>query len=214
MDCTLPGSSVHRIVQAKILEWVAISFSGDLPDSGIEPITLMSPALAVGFFTSSSIFYYIKQCKKSQAQASLNGSISPCTEREGQGTECLRASSSIFFLVPRELKQHSRNHCPGRCLLINFCFSKNFVKLMRVGFISRNACIYCYCLWCKELTYWKRPWCWERLRAWEEVGDRGWDGWMASPTQWTWVWATLGESEGQRSLGCCSLWGCKESDTT
>ena len=38
-------------------------------------------------------------------------------------------------------------------------------------------------------TDWKRPWCWERLKAWE--GDsRGWDGWMASPTQWTWVWAS------------------------
>ena len=43
--------------------------------------------------------------------------------------------------------------------------------------------------WCKELTHWKRPWCWERLRAGGEGDDRGWDGWMASPTQWTWVWA-------------------------
>ena len=36
----------------------------------------------------------------------------------------------------------------------------------------------------------KRPWCWERLRA-GEVDDRGWDGWMASPTQWTWVWVNF-----------------------
>ena len=42
--------------------------------------------------------------------------------------------------------------------------------------------------WC-ELTHWKRPWCWERLKAGGEVGDRGWDGWMASPI-WTWVWAS------------------------
>ena len=42
MDCSLPGSSVHGIFQAKILEWVAISFSGDLPNPGIEP---GSPAL-------------------------------------------------------------------------------------------------------------------------------------------------------------------------
>ena len=41
--------------------------------------------------------------------------------------------------------------------------------------------------WCEELTHWKRPWCWERLKA--EGGDnRGWDGWMTSPTWWTWVW--------------------------
>ena len=42
--------------------------------------------------------------------------------------------------------------------------------------------------WCELLTHWERPWCWEGLRA-GEVGDKQWDGWMASLTQWTWVWA-------------------------
>ena len=46
--------------------------------------------------------------------------------------------------------------------------------------------------WCKEPTYWKRPWCWERLRAGREVGDRGWNGCMTSLTQWRWVWANSG----------------------
>ena len=46
--------------------------------------------------------------------------------------------------------------------------------------------------WCEEPTYWKRLWCWERLKAKGEGEDRGWDGWMASPTQWTWVWVTSG----------------------
>ena len=41
--------------------------------------------------------------------------------------------------------------------------------------------------WCEELTHWKTPWCWERLKAGREGDDRGWVGWMASPTQWTWV---------------------------
>ena len=45
---------------------------------------------------------------------------------------------------------------------------------------------------CEELTCLKRPWCWERLRAGGEGDDRGWDGWMASPTQWTWVWVDSG----------------------
>ena len=44
--------------------------------------------------------------------------------------------------------------------------------------------------WCKELTHLKRSWCWERLRAGREGEDRGWDGWMASLTWWTWVWAS------------------------
>ena len=43
--------------------------------------------------------------------------------------------------------------------------------------------------WCKELTHWKRPWCWARLKAGGEGDNKGWDGWMASPTWWTWVWA-------------------------
>ena len=42
--------------------------------------------------------------------------------------------------------------------------------------------------WYEALIHLKRPWCWERLRAGGEGDDRGWDGWMASPTQWTWVW--------------------------
>ena len=46
--------------------------------------------------------------------------------------------------------------------------------------------------WCEELTHWKRPWCWEGLGAGGEGDDKGWDGWMASPTRWTWVWVNSG----------------------
>ena len=45
--------------------------------------------------------------------------------------------------------------------------------------------------WCEELTHLKRPWCWERFKA-GEGDDRGWDGWMASPTQWRWIWVNSG----------------------
>ena len=45
---------------------------------------------------------------------------------------------------------------------------------------------------CEELTPWKRPWCWEVLGAGGEGDDRGWDGWIASPTQCTWVWVNSG----------------------
>ena len=41
---------------------------------------------------------------------------------------------------------------------------------------------------CEELSHWKRHWCWEGLGAGGEGDDRRWDGWMASPTRWTWVW--------------------------
>ena len=45
---------------------------------------------------------------------------------------------------------------------------------------------------CKELTHWKRLWCWEGLGAGGEGDNRGWDGWMASPTRWTWAWENSG----------------------
>ena len=45
---------------------------------------------------------------------------------------------------------------------------------------------------CEELTHWKRLWCWEGLGAGGEGEDRGWDGWMASLTRWTWVWVNSG----------------------
>ena len=45
--------------------------------------------------------------------------------------------------------------------------------------------------WCEELTHLKRPWCWDRLKV-GEGDDRGWDGWMASQTQWTSVWVSSG----------------------
>ena len=55
------------------------------------------------------------------------------------------------------------------------------------------------CCWCEQLTHWERPSCWEWLKAGEE-GDRGWDGWMASPIQWTKLEKILGDGEGQGSL--------------
>ena len=61
--------------------------------------------------------------------------------------------------------------------------------------------------WCEELTHLKRPWCWDRLRSGGEGDNRGWDGCMASPTQWTWVWVNsgswwwTGRSGGLQSMG-------------
>ena len=97
--------------------------------------------------------------------------------------------------------------------------------------------------WCGELTHWKRSWWWEALKAGGEGADRGWDGWMASPTRIR-VWASprrwwrtgkpsllqsMGsqrvrrdqateqeeeDSDAQRSLVHCSSKGCNELDTT
>ena len=71
-----------------------------------------------------------------------------------------------------------------------------FWRRSALGFLWRKWCwssnSNTLATWFEELTHLKRPWCWERLKVGGEGDDRGWDGWMASPTQWTWVWVNSG----------------------
>ena len=61
-----------------------------------------------------------------------------------------------------------------------------------------------FATWCEELTHWKGLQCWERLKA-GEGDNRGWDSWMASPTQSTWVWASSGSWWWKGSLSILTL---------
>ena len=65
-------------------------------------------------------------------------------------------------------------------------------KPLIIKFSSVNQYVSTLATSCEELTHWKRLWCWEGLGAGGEGDDRGWDGWMASPTRWTWVWVNSG----------------------
>ena len=69
------------------------------------------------------------------------------------------------------------------------------LKLQYFGHLMRRA------------DHLKRPWCWERLRAGGEGDDRGWDGWMASPTWWTWIWASSGSWWGTGKPGMLQCMG-------
>ena len=67
---------------------------------------------------------------------------------------------------------------------------------------------------CEELIHWKRPWCWERWRAGGEESDRGWDCWMASLAQWTWVWGNSGRQWKIRKPGVLQSMGLQRLDKT
>ena len=69
--------------------------------------------------------------------------------------------------------------------------------------------------WCEEPTHWKRPCCWERLKAGGDGNDRGWDGWMKSQIQWIWVWENYSTSWSTGKHGVLqSMGGSKEMDMT
>ena len=75
-------------------------------------------------------------------------------------------------------------------------------RLLRVPWTARRS----RATLCEELTHWKRPWCWEELGAGGEGDDRGWDGWMVSPTRWTWVWVNSRGWWWTVWPGCCDSW--------
>ena len=112
-----------------------------------------------------------------------------------------------FVLCYRSSGQEGRRLLNLRRMANIIFFKKNIYLLIWLHWIVLVAhqildlnCLYLLLLLfscqvmsrCEELTHWKRPWCWERLRARGEGGDRGWDSWMASSTQWTWVSASSG----------------------
>ena len=72
----------------------------------------------------------------------------------------------------------------------SFVFQMRNSRLVEVTYLSKYMPGDTLATWCEELTHWKRPWCWGRLKAGGEGGDRRWGRWMASPTRWTWVWVS------------------------
>ena len=89
---------------------------------------------------------------------------------------CWRRLLRVPWTARRSNQSILKEISPG-CSLEGWCWSWNSNILV---------------IWCEELTPWKRPWCWERLKVGGEGDDRGRDGWMASLTQWTWVWVSSG----------------------
>ena len=101
----------------------------------------------------------------------LQKTLNPCAIREGP----------LYLVLEKTLAS------PLDCKEIQPVHPKGNQSWVFIGMTDAETPI----LWL-QLTHWKRPWCWERLKAGGEGDDRGWDGWMASLTQRTWVWVNSG----------------------
>ena len=89
--------------------------------------------------------------------------------------------------------------CCRRLLRVPWTARRSNQSILRRSVLNINWKDWCWswssntlATWWKELTQWKRPWCWEGLKVGGEGDDRGSDGWMTSLTQWTWVWVNSG----------------------
>ena len=171
MDCSPPGFSVHGILQAITLEWVAISFSNagtwKVKVTLLNRVWLLSTPWTAAYQAPPSIGFSWQQ---------------------------------YWSGLPLPSPEIKLVNCKGNQTWIFIGRTDTAAEVQYFGHLMRRA------------NSLEKTLSWERLKAGGEGDDRGWDGWMASPTQWTWVWANSGRCEGQRSLACCSPWGHKESD--
>ena len=94
-----------------------------------------------------------------------------------------------YWKMSRSSGQKVSNMLPGKCVLSHSVVPTLWDPTDQCWWWSWNSNT--LATWWEELTHLKRPWCWARLKG-GEGDDRGWDGWMASPTQRTWVWVNSG----------------------
>ena len=188
------------IFQARILEWVFHFLLGDLPDPGVK---LMSSALAGGFFSTEP-----PEKPTFTTRSTLTSSSNVQMWRLGHKEGWVPKNWCFWTVVPEEtIESPLSSKRSNQSILKEINTEYSLEGLM----LKLKLQYFGHLMW--KLTHWKRPWCWERLRARRVGGDRGWDGGMASLSQWTWVWANSGR-EGQGSLVCLSPRDHKESDTT
>ena len=134
--------------------------------------------------------------------SALSPTVLRCTLRSGTPASSLRKSDTLdSWHLLAEVSQGGKHHwrrllrVPQTARRSNRqSYRRSNCQSYRKSTLNMHWKDWCWsssilATWRKEPVHWKRPWCWERLRAGGEGDGRGWDGWMASPTRWTWVWA-------------------------
>ena len=117
----------------------------------------------------------------------------PTTSWEIDG-EAVETVSDFIFWGSKITADGDCSHEIKRCLLLGRKVMTNLDSIFKSRHITlpTNIALTTLATLLKELTHWKRLWCWEGLGAGGKGDDRGWDGWMASPSQWMWVWMNSG----------------------
>ena len=173
----------------------------------VDPCAENSPREAVTAWTSFPCCYHVKETIRHLAAPALikaSGRLPWIIKREVEFIFIHKWAKEEYGQVQRRLTQNDwwEAHPSFPTLIApywtNTIFSKALeglmlkLKLQHLKLKLKLQHAEALDIRCKELTHWKRPWWWERLRAEGEGDDRGWDGWMASLAQWTWVWASSG----------------------
>ena len=113
---------------------------------------------------------------------------SPCSPRDSQEPVRTRHGTMDWFQIGKGVLKGWTARRSNQSILnksiINICW-----KDWCWSWSSNN-----FASWCEGPTHWKpRPWCWKGLKTGGEGDNRGWYGWMASLTQWTWIWEHSGK---------------------
>ena len=200
MDCSPPGSSVHGILQARILEWVAMLSCKE------SSWTWGWTHLSCGFCIGRQIFYlWVTEEAHHKPSDFPGGSDKPRKHMKKQRHYYLAniVKPLVFLVVMYGCENWSvkKSEDWGTDALNCSAAEDSWESLGLQGDQTRKLTLNIHrkdwywnwssnilATWLEELTHWKRPWVSERLKVKGEGGGRGWDGWIASPTQWTWVW--------------------------
>ena len=197
MGCSPPGSSVHGILPARILEWVAISYlrrcswSRDWTQVSCVSLYWQSNSLPLSHLGSHKPYASLVAQRLKHLPAMRETWVQSLGREDPLEKEMATHSVIPAWKIPWMVE-------PGRLQSMglqrvghNWATSLSLSRSV-LGVHWRDWCwswnSNTLVTWCGQLTHLKRPWCWEGLRAGGEGDDRGWNGWMASPTQWTWVW--------------------------
>ena len=172
-------------------------FSSKLPeDKSLGFCSSPSPIMWASYLTFSNLpdVSYATKGKCDYNTEMAYGRLShPSTSLEHQEDRvaCSRWTFSVDFMAPDEGR--AQLVC-GHSFRSNIWFfwgqiNQSILKGINPEYSLKGLMLKLTFQYFGHLTHWKRPWCWKTLRAGEMGGDRYWDGWMASSTQWTWVWA-------------------------